>query len=407
MDSESAVLSAVLKDKQIHVLLQAGADKFFTTYKDVWEFVRDYHEMSEVMPPLDLVEQKFPDFEYDDSVGATKYHLNELKGGYLKSRVSSTLREAGVLSRDGDHVGALDLLMKASSEIKRELSTVRDIDMTDVEDAVQYYKLVEEMNAKGSFGIKTGLKGFDSYLPAGMLPGHFGILLAYPQIGKSWLMLYFAIQAWLQGKSVMILSLEMSESEVRNRAYTIMGDGAFSHRKLSAGEVDIDDFKRWGEKHLANRPAFQVISGDGMGEITPAVLRGKIDQYRPDIVFVDYIQLMNSNTGGNESEASKIKNISREFKLLAGMEQVPIIAIASATPDDVTDMSSPPGLGQVRWGKDIAYDADYVIALGRDPNDNIIDVVFRKNRHGFLGEFLIEVDFDSGVWISKDFEDIG
>lgn len=403
-DLEGKVISAVLADKQIHVLLMANPDQLFRTHLDIWEFIRDYAEKNQTVPPAALVEEKFKDFDTYPDIGATKYHLDELKTHYLKRKIQDAIKEVAVKVDSGEPATALDVMINRSSELKRDTAMVRDLDMIDIEDAVQYFHKVEEMNKMGSHGIKTGLKGFDNYLPAGIMPGHFGVILAYPQIGKSWLMLYMAIQAWRNGKKPLILSLEMSESEVRNRAYTIMAEGLFSHRKISAGEIDIEEFQRWGKKNLTGKPSFQVISNDGLGEVTPAVLRGKIDQYRPDIVFLDYIQLMQPNTRG-DSEPTKIKNLSRELKMLAGTEQVPIVAIASATPDDATNMTTVPALGQVRWGKDIAYDADWVLALGREPTSDVIEVCFRKNRHGFLGEFMVDVDFDRGMFRYKDFED--
>jgi replicative DNA helicase len=182
-----------------------------------------------------------------------------------------------------------------------------------------------------------------------------------------------------------------------------MAEGRFSHRKMSAGEVDIEEFERWGSTYLKNMPSFQIVSNDGLGEVTPAVLRGKIDQYSPDIVFVDYIQLMQANNP-TDNETVKIKNISRELKILAISAQVPIIAIASATPDDATNMNTVPQLGQVAWSKQLAYDADFVLALGRQPSSDILEVCFRKNRHGYLGDFLVQVDFDKGRFTYKDFE---
>ena len=195
----------------------------------------------------------------------------------------------------------------------------------------------------------------------------------------------------------------MTESEVRNRIYTIMGEGRFSHRKISNGSMDIDEFRQWAEKKFDNMPPFYVVSSDGLGDVSPSVIRGKIDQYKPDIVFVDYIQLMQPNSK-TDNEVVRIKNISRELKILAISEQVPIIAIASATPEDATDMNSAPSLGQVAWSKQLAYDADFVLALGRQAGSTILECVFRKNRHGFLGEFLIDVEFDSGRFRYKDID---
>ena len=144
-------------------------------------------------------------------------------------------------------------------------------------------------------------------------------------------------------------------------------------------------------------PPIHIISSEGAGEITPSVVQGKIDQYKPDIIFLDYLNLMSSNDKA-ETETVKMKQLSRQLKLLAVSENVPIVAISSATPDDVTDMNSAPTLGQVAWSKQISYDADWLIALGRDANSDVVQIVFRKNRHGMLGEFYIIVDFDKGMF---------
>jgi replicative DNA helicase len=276
--------------------------------------------------------------------------------------------------------------------------------VTDLQSAVAYYENVQKQQELGMLGIKTGLPGFDNYLPSGIMPGQLGVMLAYPGIGKSWLSLYFAVQAWKQGKSPMVISLEMSETEVRNRVFAIMGEGLWSHRKLSNGEIDIEDLKRWHSKALEGKPEFHIISNDTGGEITPSVLRGKIDQYRPDFVIVDYLQLMSPNQK-SDNETVRMKNLSRELKLMAIGEEVPIIAISSATPDDVTKLDTVPTLGQTAWSRQIAYDADWVLALGRGANSDIIECVFRKNRNGFMGDFLVQVDFDKGWYRYKDFED--
>jgi hypothetical protein len=67
-------------------------------------------------------------------------------------------------------------------------------------------------------------------------------------------------------------------------------------------------------------------------------------------------------------------------------------------------MNSVPTLGQTSWSRQIAYDADWLLALGRAANSDVLECVFRKNRNGFLGEFVVQVDFDSGRFIYKDFE---
>jgi len=404
-NTESKLISAVLEDKQVHVLLQANVDNLLRTHNDVWEFVRGYYEQNQSVPPKSLVVDKFRDFEPTPDVGATKYHLEELQSEFLSDSLKDMLRSAAEEIQSGHGSGALEGLITGTSQLKKETSVIRDIDATDLDSAVSFFENLKKQQEAGAVGIKTGLPGFDDYLPSGIMPGQLGVFLAYPGIGKSWLSLYFAVQAWKQGRSPLVISLEMSETEVRNRVFTIMGEGLWSHRKLSAGDVELDTLKNWHKNHLEGKPEFHIISNDNGGEVTPSVIRGKIDQYRPDFVIVDYLQLMNPNQK-SESEVVKMKNLSRELKLMAISEEVPIMAISSATPDDVTKLDTVPTLGQTSWSRQIAYDADWVMALGRGTNSDVMECVFRKNRNGFMGEFMVQVDFDKGHYKYKNVDDL-
>ena len=403
-NTESKLISAVLEDKQIHVLLQANVDTILRTHNDIWLFIRNYFEQNHSVPPVDLVVDKFRDFHPVAGVGATKHHLDELQGEYLTDSMKDIIRNAASEIQSGNGSSALEDLISKTSELKKNTSAIRDIDVTDIDSALAYYEQVKKDQALGIRGIKTDLPGFDNYLPSGIMPGQLGVFLAYPGIGKSWLALYFAVQAWKQGKSPMIISLEMSETEVRNRVYTIMGEGLWSHRKLSSGDIELDTMKAWHKRTLEGKPEFHIISNDSGGEVTPSVIRGKIDQYKPDFVVVDYLQLMNPNAK-SDNEVVKMKNLSRELKLLAISDEIPILAISSATPDDVNKLDVVPTLAQTAWSRQIAYDADFVLALGRATNSDVMECVFRKNRNGFMGEFLVQVDFDKGWYNYRDYED--
>jgi replicative DNA helicase len=403
-NAEAKLISAVLKDKQVHVLLQANVENLLRTHTDVWQFIRKYSEVNGSVPPTTLVIEKFRDFATTEDVGSTKHHLEELQAEYLNSSLKDILMTTAADVQGGKGPEALEELITKTSELKKNTAVIRDIDVTDIESAVAYFENVQKQKELGILGIKTGLPGFDNYLPSGIMPGQLGVFLAYPGIGKSWLSLYFAVQAWKQGKSPMVISLEMSETEVRNRVFTIMGEGLWSHRKISNGEINLDDLRSWHKKNVEGKPEFHIISNDTGGDITPSVLRGKIDQYKPDFVIVDYLQLMSPNQK-SDNETVRMKNLSRELKLMAIGEEVPIMAISSATPDDVTKLDTVPTLGQTAWSRQIAYDADWVLAMGRAANSDILECVFRKNRNGFMGDFLVQADFDKGWYKYKDYED--
>ena len=89
---EAKTLTAVLKDKQIHVLLQANPDSLFKTHGDIWQFIRNYSEQNMSVPPMELVVDKFRDFEPVSNVGSTKHHLDELRSSYLDATLRDILK---------------------------------------------------------------------------------------------------------------------------------------------------------------------------------------------------------------------------------------------------------------------------------------------------------------------------
>lgn len=400
MSTEGNLLSAVLNDRHIHVLMQANVDTLLKTHSDIWQGIKEHYDMYGTVPAPDVILKKFPDFDYDKDIKGTEYLLDEVRTEFLDNGVRSMIRSAANAVQDHKAGDALDRLIKDAAKLKRMTSKVRDIDAGDADAAASYYEQVARQRENGGLGVMTGLPAFDTCLPSGIMPGHFGVILAYPAIGKSWLMAYFAVLAWRSGKTPLIISLEMTEAEVRNRIYTIIGNGRWSHRDLSAGRVDAKEFKEWHQKVFVGKPPIHIISSDSEGGVTPIVVQGKIDQYKPSLVLLDYLNLMDSNERA-ESETVKMKQLSRQLKLAAVADSIPIVAISSATPDNVSDMNSAPTLGQVSWSKQISYDADWLIALGRETNSDVIQVVFRKNRHGMLGEFYLTVDFDKGKFIYR------
>lgn len=735
--SESKVITAVLQDKQIHHLLQGNVDAILVTHKDIWNFIKEYYANNNAVPPGTLILEKFPDFIPDKGVGATKYHLEELRNEYLDRELRQIIRSAAEAVSDGEPSKSMEMLSVGIRSLNQEVNVVKDIDATDTDAAVAHIrKMIEDSTL--AHGIKTDLIGLDMCFPSGIRGGQFGIVLAYPAVGKpttldtpvatpsgwvkkgdlvpgdyviarngsptrvlatidqgtldgyrvsfrdgtsvivgpdhdwsvysrdtyygskkmfvktttellesglsydrlddesrkplpkwcipnvepvnynekqlpidpytlgvllgdgyikkqpifitddedvatkiqennpecvvskhkkfhgagqkylikglmpairelgidsgshdkrvpteylfasieqrlellrglmdsdgscqprnraifhscntglaqdvaelvrslggtaridiyvrsdkkpteysvkmrlpfnpfslkrkadnyivkdwprwiesieyvgkrqmrcitvespdhlyavndyilthnSYFTLYLLARAWLQGFTPMIVSLEMSETEVRNRLYTILGNGRWSLRKLSSGAIDIEEFERWHHKMFDGKHPFHIISMDSIGgEVTPEVLRSKINQYKPDIVVADYMQLMAPNVRA-DSEVVKMKNLSRELKLLAMSEKVPIVAISSATPTDTHDMSEPPTLAQTAWSRQMAYDADWILALGRELTSDIMVVVGRKNREGMLPDFMLEVDMDMGIFNFKNF----
>ena len=159
-NSEAKVINAVLKDKQIHVLLQANVDGILRTHSDIWTFIRNYFEHNSSVPPTSLVIEKFRDFEVIENIGATKHHLEELQHEYLNDSLKDILRSAATDVQNDKGTEALNNLITKTSELKKNTSAVRDIDVIDLDSALAYFDHLKKMEAAGNVGIKTGLPGF-------------------------------------------------------------------------------------------------------------------------------------------------------------------------------------------------------------------------------------------------------
>jgi len=399
MNTEATLISAVCKNKDISTLLADNVDDLFTSHRDIWEGLKSYYYKFKAVPEVGILQEKFKDFEPDTNVKAeTGYYLDTLKNEFLSSKLKSIIIRSGSSLKEDAASRVLAQMQSELATLSRYTNNVRDLDITDAESAARHFEAVKNRSAAmgGAPGIITGFDAIDKAYPTGMAPGHLIVAIGWPGKGKTWFTSYLACKAWEQGFRPMIVSLEMSPENMRDRIYTMLGSGVFRASDLSKGDINIDDFRSWSKKKFDQKNSFILVSNEGNTEVTPATIQGKIDQHKPDLVILDYHQLFNDNKRSN-SEVERNRNISREFKLLAVSNNIPIIDITAATADDISDQDNPPMMSQVAWSKAIEYDADMAMAIHRYPGTNMIEVVSRKNRHGHEFDFYLDWDINRGI----------
>ena len=402
MNTEATLISAVCKNKDISTLLADNVDELFTSHKDIWEGLKSYYYKFKAVPEAGILLEKFKDFEIDTNIKAeTGYYLDKLKNEYLSNRIKNILIKSGSMLKEDAASRVLSEMQSQLATLSKFTSNVRDLDITDAENAIKHFEATKVRSAEmgGSPGIKTGFEAIDLAYPTGMAPGHLIVAIGWPGRGKTWFTSYLACKAWEQGFKPMIVSLEMSPENMRDRIYTMLGSGLFKASELATGDINIDDFKSWSNKKFENKNGFVLVSNEGMAEVTPATIQGKIDQHKPDLVILDYHQLFSDNKK-SMGATERNMNISREFKMLAMTNGIPVIDITAATMDDVSDQDNPPMLSQVAWSKAIEYDADMAIAIHKYTGTQMIEVVSRKNRHG--QEFGMYLDWDINRGIVKE-----
>ena len=398
MNTEAILISAVCKNKDISTLLADNVDDLFTSHRDIWEGLKSYYYKFKAVPEAGILQEKFKDFEPVEAKAETGYYLDQLKNEFIASKLRSIILRGGSSLKEDAASRVLAQMQGDLANLSRYTNNVRDLDVIDVESAIRHFESVKDRSALmgGSPGISTGFEAIDKAYPTGMAPGHLIVAIGWPGKGKTWFTSYLACRAWEQGFKPMIVSLEMSPENMRDRIYTMLGSGIFKASDLSRGDINIDDFRSWGNKKFEGKNSFVLISNEGNAEITPATVQGKIDQHKPDLVILDYHQLFNDNKRSH-SEVERNRNISREFKLLAVSNNIPVIDITAATADDISDQENPPMMSQVAWSKAIEYDADMAMAVHKYPNTNMIEIVSRKNRHGQEFNFYLDWDINRGV----------
>ena len=399
MNTEATLISAVCKNKDIATLLADNVDDLFISHRDIWEGLKSYYHKFKAVPEVGILQERFKDFEPDPKANAeTGYYLDKLKNEYLSNRLKNILIKGGSMLKEDAASRVLAELQGQLSQLNKFTNNVRDLDVTDANNAIQHMEALRARSAEmgGSPGIKTGFDSIDMAYPTGMAPGHLIVAIGWPGRGKTWFTSYLACKAWEQGFKPMIVSLEMSPENMRDRIYTMLGSGLFRASDFSKGDINIDDFRTWSNKKFENKNGFILVSNEGMGEVTANTIQGKIDQHKPDIVILDYHQLF-TDTKRSQGATERNMNISREFKMLAMSNNIPVIDITAATMDDVTDQDAPPLLSQVAWSKAIEYDADMAIAIHRYTGTNMIEVVSRKNRHGSEFGMFLDWDINRGV----------
>ena len=174
---------------------------------------------------------------------------------------------------------------------------------------------------------------------------------------------------------------------------------------LATGKITDEDFKAFADEHLLDANDFIVVSNEGRSDVTPSLIQSKIDTYKPDFVLLDYLQLMMDN-GRAEGMTPRMMNLSREIKLMAASNNIPIMSISAVTDDEGKKRNGPPKVSQVAWSRGLEYDANMIIAVHKHEDTDIIQVVSRKVRNGKPYDFIIEVDFENGVWIEKEYSEM-
>jgi replicative DNA helicase len=114
------------------------------------------------------------------------------------------------------------------------------------------------------------------------------------------------------------------------------------------------------------------------------------DENNIGLVIIDYLQLMHMK-GHTENRQQEIATISRSLKALARELQCPIIAASQLNRSVEQRQDRKPQLSDLRESGAIEQDADVVMFIRVNPEDeeNVVDLILAKQRNGPTGKIQL------------------
>lgn len=260
-------------------------------------------------------------------------------------------------------------------------------------------------------GIPTGFTDLDR-MTSGLQEGDLVIVAGRPSMGKTAFSINIGEHVAMEtGMPVLVFSMEMGGAQLAMR---MLGSvGRLDQNRLRTGRLNNEDWPRL--THAIQKLNDTQIYIDETPALTPVELRARARRQartcgKLGLIVVDYLQLMSSNSQG-ENRATEISEISRNLKGLAKELNCPVIALSQLNRSLEQRPNKRPIMSDLRESGAIEQDADLILFIYRDEVYNpdsadlgTAEIIVGKQRNGpighcrltFLGQFTKFENFAGG-----------
>jgi len=406
LEAERSLLGALLIDKDaiVKVIEFLRPEHFYRdAHGQIFEAIHSLYDKGE---PADLVtvtsqlkkQKNLKDVggaaylaELTDAVPTSSHaaHYGKLIHDNFVKRELINVSSQTVEHGFDERLSVEDLLDKAESSLfsisaARSRSVFSHIKQT-LEEA--FDRLDELHKSPGTpRGVPTGFKGLDERL-GGLQSSNMIVLAARPSLGKTSLALNIAQHAAVENKiPVGIFSLETSRGQLVHRFLSAQAD--LDGWKLSTGKLEEEDFKKLGEAMgvLAEAPIFI----DDTPALSVMEMRTKARRLQLEegirLLIVDYLQLAHGRNLDNRVQ--EVSEISQALKNLARELDIPVLAVSQLSRAVEARGAPRPQLSDLRESGSIEQDADVVMFLYREDEEDQenMRLFIAKHRNGPTGE---------------------
>jgi len=252
--------------------------------------------------------------------------------------------------------------------------------------------------------IKTGWPWLDGKLGGGYLRDGRAIYIfaGETNVGKSIVLGNTAISIAKQNRTVLLVTLEMSEMVYARRLCSNVSSIPISNLRYS-----IEDLKAKIKTHKETYPEGRVLIKEfPPSTITANHLKAFITKIvskniKLDAIVVDYVNLLHSTVGNNSYE--RVKHSTEQLRALSYVFNCPVISATQLNRSGYD--TNEPGLNTISESIGLAATADMICSVYKpDPEnqENTIAFGLMKNRFGInSGTQNMSVDY-STLTISED-----
>jgi replicative DNA helicase len=176
-----------------------------------------------------------------------------------------------------------------------------------------------------------GIPSFD-IITLGIQPHELVVIAGYMGMGKTTFMQLLALNAYLQGKTVLFISLEV-EAEMILRKFDVMLSNV-RYRALKALELNAGEEETWTKilkQCEADKLERDIIIKDDIANCTPDKVSAEIIREKPELTCVDYLEEMRAPRGVIGWEA--ISQNGRDLAQMARVMKNPIITATQLNRD--------------------------------------------------------------------------
>lgn len=340
------------------------------------------------------------------SAANASHYADIVKGKATLRQLEDAAYQIGDIARSAE--GDVDEKVNEAERVLLEVGSKRlGKDFVDVRSlAKDFFVDVDNIIETGKPIIGTPTKFYDlDEMTTGFYPGDLTIVAARPSMGKTALVLNFALNVAKQDVgNVAIFSLEMGSSQLVRR-FASMLSGVTSHA-LRRTSLSHEDYRKLAD-------ACEVLYGlpiyiDDTSDISAFEMRGKCRRLKQDgglsLIMVDYLQLMRGNRR-TENRVQEISDIVRSLKALSKELQVPVVALSQLNRSVESREDKRPQLSDIRESGSIEAEADVVMMIYREgyykakelsadqPYDpdrvEESEIIIAKHRNGPTGKVLL------------------